>query len=132
MLLTRHFNGENFPIAYVSKKLLPREKHYAAFEKECLSIVWAVKKFEYYLAGRMFEIHIDYKPLLYIDAKKFLKKRIMRWSLVLKKFRCSKRPRQCGCRLLKPGEPVNNIVCIFSFCIFEWLYQLVFCCLKNS
>ena len=86
-ILLQNFNGENFPIAYASKKLLPREKNYATIEKECLSIVWAVKKFEYYLVGRMFEIHTDHKPLLYIDAKKFLNKRIMRWSLVLQEFR---------------------------------------------
>ncbi len=33
------------PVAYFSRKLLPREKNYAAMDKECLAIVEGVKHF---------------------------------------------------------------------------------------
>ena len=86
-VLMQEWDGEEFPIAYASKKLLPREQRYSTVEKECLSIVWAVRKFEYFLYGREFEIHTDHKPLLYIQSKKLTNKRIMRWSMFLQEYR---------------------------------------------
>lgn len=38
-----HNDGEEHPIVYVSKKLLPREERYSIVEKECLAVVWAVQ-----------------------------------------------------------------------------------------
>ena len=38
--------GNEHPIAYYSRKLLPREQKYATVEKECLGIVCALKHFE--------------------------------------------------------------------------------------
>ena len=38
-LLQRYEDGL-FPIAYASKKLLPREKNYSVIERECLAIVF--------------------------------------------------------------------------------------------
>ena len=63
------------------------ESRYATIEKECLAIVWAIRKFEYYLYGRVFEVHTDHKPLTYMQAKKMTNKRIMRWCMSLQEHR---------------------------------------------
>ena len=86
-MLTQSFDGKEFPIAFASRKLLPRERNYATIEKECLAIVWAIKRFEFYLWGRVFEVHTDHKPLVFINAKKTVNRRIMRWSMVLQEIR---------------------------------------------
>ena len=85
--LMQEFDGKLFPIAYASKKLLPRERNYATVEKECLAIVWAVNKFEYFLFGKNFEIHTDHQPLIYLDAKKTANRRLMRWAMLLQSYR---------------------------------------------
>ena len=45
-VLLQEFEGEGrLPIAYASKKLLPREKNYSTIEKECSGIIWGIERF---------------------------------------------------------------------------------------
>ena len=60
--LLQDFTDGRFPIAYASKKLLSRERNYSVIERECLAIVFAIKKFEKYLYGREFVLHTDHRP----------------------------------------------------------------------
>ena len=85
--LMQVFEGREFPVAFASKKLLPRECRYATIEKECLAIVWAVKHFEFYLYGRYFEVHTDHKPLLFLLEKRSTSRRLLRWAMVLQQYR---------------------------------------------
>jgi len=39
------------PVAFASKKLLPREQNYSTIERKALAIVWGVQKFQNYLMG---------------------------------------------------------------------------------
>ncbi|XP_071797127.1 uncharacterized protein [Asterias amurensis] len=80
-------DGEKFPVAYASKKLLPREKSYSVMEKECLAIIWAVRKFEPYLYGRNFTLETDHQPLTFLQKSKVANGRIMRWALALQPYR---------------------------------------------
>ena len=68
--LVQETDGREFPVTFASRKLLPRERRYATMEKECLAVVWAVKHFEFFLYGRVFEIRTDHKPLLFLIEKK--------------------------------------------------------------
>ncbi|GFX96614.1 retrovirus-related Pol polyprotein from transposon 17.6 [Trichonephila clavipes] len=46
--------GEEHPILYLSKKFSEVEKRYCTTEKECASIVFAIKRLHYYLDGNSF------------------------------------------------------------------------------
>ncbi|PIK52169.1 hypothetical protein BSL78_10948 [Apostichopus japonicus] len=86
VLLQEH-EGELFPVAYASRKLLERERNYSVIERECLGLVWAVQKFHVYLYGSEFVLQTDHEPLTYLNRAKLLNSRIMRWALVLQEYR---------------------------------------------
>ncbi|XP_063970498.1 uncharacterized protein LOC135157721 [Lytechinus pictus] len=86
-VLLQEFDGEKFPIAYASKKLLVREQAYSTIEKECLAVVWAVLKFETFLFGREFILEVDHQPLLAIQKSKVANGRILRWALALQQYK---------------------------------------------
>ena len=85
--LLQEFDDGMFPIAYASKKLLQRERNYSTIERECLGLVFAIKKFEMYLYGKEFVLHTDHRPLAYIQKCKVENSRLMRWSLFLQNYR---------------------------------------------
>ena len=78
-----------YPIAYVSRKLLSREKAYATIEIEALAIIWSIGKFKYYLIGREFKLECDHKPLSYLGKNKCKNGRLLRWSLLLMEYQYS-------------------------------------------
>ena len=45
-------DGDDQPVEFFSRKLLPREERYATVEKECLEINLRVQAFHVYLLGR--------------------------------------------------------------------------------
>lgn len=75
------------PVYYASRKLLPRECKYSVTERECLAIVFAIKKFEKYLYGKTFTVQTDHQPLVYIQKAKLESARVMRWALFLQQYR---------------------------------------------
>ena len=77
----------DFPVAYASRKLLPRECSYSTIERECLAIVWAIQKFQSYLYGREFVLETDHQPLVYLQRAKVTNSRILRWALSLQPYR---------------------------------------------
>ncbi len=85
--LIQEFDDGRFPIVYASKKLLPRESRYSVIERECLAVVWAIKKFVKYLYGKQFIIETDHHPLAYLNEAKFSNDRIMRWALFLQNYK---------------------------------------------
>ena len=72
-----------YPIAYASKKLLSRENNYSAIERECLAIVFGIRKFQTYLCGAEFVLQTDHVPLSYIQKCKIGSSRIIRRALFL-------------------------------------------------
>ncbi|XP_075732486.1 uncharacterized protein LOC142775054 [Rhipicephalus microplus] len=85
VLLQSH-EGTLHPIAYASRKLLPRESSYSTIERECLALVWGIQKFNIYLYGVPFLVQTDHQPLQYIKQAKQLNSRVLRWSLLLQEY----------------------------------------------
>ena len=56
-------DSQEHPVAYASRKLLPREQRYSIIEKECLAIVWALKVYHVYLYGQNFVVQTHHQPL---------------------------------------------------------------------
>ena len=79
--------GNDHPIAYYSRKLLPREQKYSTIEKECLAIRLAVEAFRVYLLGRPFTIQTDHRALQWLNRLKDTNARLTRWSLALQPYR---------------------------------------------
>ena len=75
--------GEEHPIAYASRKLLPRETKYSIIEKECLAVVWALKFFHVYLYGQSFVIQTDHQPLAWLQRMRNANPRLTRWALAV-------------------------------------------------
>ena len=86
-VLLQEFQDGLFPIAYASKKLLPREQNYSVIERECLGIVFGVNKFQRYLYGKMFTLQTDHAPLGWLMRSKLQNARCMRWALYLQAYR---------------------------------------------
>ena len=57
VLMQKH-DEKLFPVCYASKKLTGAE-----IEKECLAIVWSIKRFHLYLQGVSFVLQTDHEPL---------------------------------------------------------------------
>lgn len=86
VLSQRDEYDQEHPIAYYSRKLLPREHSYATVEKECLGIVSALKHFAVYLLGRHFTVITDHRALRYLHQMKNANSRLTRWALAVQPY----------------------------------------------
>ena len=94
-----YHDGTERPIAYASRTLTPSERNYTQLEKEALSLVFDIKKFNPYIYGRGFQLLTDHKPLTTILGPKagipsLAAARLQRWALLLSSYntRFSTRP----------------------------------------
>ena len=92
--------GEDHPVIFYSRKLLPRETRYSTIEKECLGIVSALKHFDVYLLGRHFTIITDHRALKYLHKMRNANSRLTRWALAVQPFNFD--------IIHKPGEQNGN------------------------
>lgn len=81
-------DGREAPIAFGSRTLQAAEKNYSQLDKEALSIIFGIKKFNQFLSGRQFMIFTDHKPLLGLfnpskPISNHISPRMLRWSLML-------------------------------------------------
>lgn len=89
VLLQKDANGNQRPVAYVSRTLTSAEKNFAQIEKEALAIAWACSRLQNFLIGLHFVIETDHKPLVSILTIKFLDDltpRLLRLRMKLQRF----------------------------------------------
>jgi transposase InsO family protein len=76
------------PIEFASRAMTPTEKRYAQIEKECLSIVFGLERFNQYTYGRKTLVQNDHKPLEVILKKPLsaAPKRLQTFMMRLNKY----------------------------------------------
>ncbi|KRH94790.1 pol polyprotein, partial [Pseudoloma neurophilia] len=72
-------------VQWASKRFLLRELNYSVTEKECLSVIWAVEKFKYFLHSS-FTIRNDHHALKWLLELKEPKGRLARWIMKFSNF----------------------------------------------
>ncbi len=85
-VLCQEFDGILGPVAYASKKLLPRESRYSVIDREALAIVWGIGHFKYFLYGQHFILDTDHQPLVYLQRSQNENSRLTRWNLALQNY----------------------------------------------
>ena len=125
-------DGQERPIGYHSRTLLPAERIYSQIEKEELACVFAVKRFHNYLFGRSFTLVTNHKPLSTLFASDkcvptHASARIQRWALTLAMYTYKIK--------YKCGEAHNNADALSRLprhCL-DLLHSLLklYCCLNN-
>ena len=78
--------GVELPVAYFSRKLLPRERNYSASELEGLAVVAAVRHFDAYLLPHPFTLVTDHRALLFLNTTQQGNGRLARWAIQLQPF----------------------------------------------
>ena len=75
-------------LAYFSRKLNDRQKHYSTVEKETLALILALQHFEVYVnvGSKALKVFTDHNPLKYLHNFKNKNRRLMNWSLMLQDF----------------------------------------------
>jgi len=100
-------DGKFHPVEYASRCLSSAEANYSATDKECLAIVWAVKKFIIYLEGRHFDVYTDHKALEWLQTKQQLPRRLLKFALELQNYDYTIH--------YKPGKTTNDADALSRF-----------------
>lgn len=79
--------GDQHKVAFISRKLFPRERRYLTVEKEALAIKWALKSLKYYLLGREFTLQTDHMALQWLQRMRDTNGHVTRWYLAMQPFR---------------------------------------------
>ncbi|KAJ1085658.1 hypothetical protein NDU88_005787 [Pleurodeles waltl] len=76
-------DGLDQPVAFISRRLLPREQRWSAIEREAFAVVWSLKKLRPYLFGTHFLVQTDHRPLKWLMQMKGENPKLLRWSISL-------------------------------------------------
>ncbi|KAH7724395.1 gagpol and env protein precursor [Aphelenchoides avenae] len=73
-------DGKEHPIAFASKCTSSAESKYAISDLEALALVYALRKFKYFVANAHIVVRTDHQPLVYLFKQANLSNRLLRWA----------------------------------------------------
>lgn len=85
-MLSQTIDGQEHPIAYVSRSLNKCERNYSATEREALAVLFSVEKFQAYLGSRRFKVITDHSSLKWFMTLENPSGRLARWGCRLSQF----------------------------------------------
>ena len=90
-VLSHTIDGANKPIAFASKTMNKAQRNYSQLEREALSIVFGLKRFQQFLLGHHFKLLTDHKPLLGLIGSnrpipENASSRLQRWAIFMAGF----------------------------------------------
>ena len=85
-VLLQENKGKLYPVGYANKKLSLAEAKYSIIEKVCLAVVWGIRCFKLYLAGKRFTLQTDHKPLKYLRDAAHQNDRVFRWAMAVEEY----------------------------------------------
>lgn len=77
--IAQKYNNELKTLCFASRSLSKSERKHSATNKELLAIVWAIGKFQAYIAGRKFTVRTDHKALTYMFSQKNVNHMMIKW-----------------------------------------------------
>ncbi|MBW0569590.1 hypothetical protein O181_109305 [Austropuccinia psidii MF-1] len=75
------------PICFISRKIKPTEARYGASHMECLCLVWALEKLNYFLERCVFEVIADCTTVKSLLNMKTPNRNMLRWQIAIQEYR---------------------------------------------
>ncbi|MBW0515590.1 hypothetical protein O181_055305 [Austropuccinia psidii MF-1] len=75
------------PICLISRKIKSSEARYGERQMECLFLVWALEKLNYFLEGCPFKVIADFTAVKSVLSMKKPKLHILRWQIDIQEYR---------------------------------------------
>ena len=79
---------EEISIYFLSHRLTKTQQRWLLIEKEAFTIMYALKKLDYYLSGVVFTIKTDHQPLRYLLEAEWTNKKIQLWAFKFSGYNC--------------------------------------------
>jgi hypothetical protein len=85
-ILAQDLDDGEHVIAYAGRATHGAEPNYGATQLECVTVVWAVSHFRYYLLGKRFTLITDHSALKWLWNKPNLAGMYTRWLAILQEY----------------------------------------------
>ncbi|MBW0511482.1 hypothetical protein O181_051197 [Austropuccinia psidii MF-1] len=74
------------PICFISRQIKPMKARYGASQMECLCLVWALEKLQYYLDGSVLEVTTDCNAVKSLLNMKTPNRHMLRWQIARQEY----------------------------------------------
>ncbi|MBW0556178.1 hypothetical protein O181_095893 [Austropuccinia psidii MF-1] len=74
------------PICFISRQIKPAEARYGASQMECLCLVWALEKLNYFLEGWVFEVITDCTVVKSLLNMQTPIRHMLRWQIAIEEY----------------------------------------------